>query len=298
MKSLVDSGPSVMPAIPSLSDAASARAMHNAAERPPTPVPASRDDACIILEVQDHVYRPMQSFRRHAHAYSSLFVMLGGVVRERSGREDELCAPGSIGLIPAAVEHRSDFGSDATRTLTVVFDDSAAWLLNDHRLPDVARYARGAQIESLARQLALANVQPDAAQSLATQEIILRMLDGLLGAGPRGALRHGSCAAWLADATEYLRTHACQPLDLAALSAAIGRHPAHICRAFRAAFGCSLTDYVLFMRVQSACGMLRGTQTSLASIAVKTGFYDQAHLTRVFRRFIGTTPSAYRHRAR
>ena len=203
--------------------------------------------------------------------------------------------PGSIGFIPATVEHRSDFGEHATRSLTVVFDDASAWLLDHHRLPDIAKYARGIEVEALARRLALAQREPDAARSLAVEEIIVRMLDALLDA--ESATREAS-VTWLDAVTEYLREHASHPLNLADLSAAVGRHPAHICRAFRATYGCSLTDYVLFIRVQSVCGMLRGTEASVASIGVRTGFYDQAHLTRVFRRIIGTTPGDYRRRAR
>ena len=35
----------------------------------------------------------------------------------------------------------------------------------------------------------------------------------------------------------------------------------------------------------------------LADVAAEVGFYDQAHLTRRFRRFLGTTPGQYRERS-
>ena len=37
---------------------------------------------------------------------------------------------------------------------------------------------------------------------------------------------------------------------------------------------------------------------SIADIAIETGFTDQSHLTRVFRRSLGETPAAFRRRFR
>jgi transcriptional regulator GlxA family with amidase domain len=37
-----------------------------------------------------------------------------------------------------------------------------------------------------------------------------------------------------------------------------------------------------------------GTDTSIAKVAARCGFYDQAQLTRHFGRFIGLTPAQYR----
>jgi transcriptional regulator GlxA family with amidase domain len=39
---------------------------------------------------------------------------------------------------------------------------------------------------------------------------------------------------------------------------------------------------------------LADTHIPLAQLAIKTGFCDQSHLTRVFRSVTGTTPSVYR----
>ena len=47
-------------------------------------------------------------------------------------------------------------------------------------------------------------------------------------------------------------------------------------------------------RVERAMDLLSQSSASLANVAASVGFADQAHLTRVFRRVVGTTPGAWR----
>jgi AraC family transcriptional regulator len=50
--------------------------------------------------------------------------------------------------------------------------------------------------------------------------------------------------------------------------------------------------------VARALGLLAETEMSLAEIAVASGFADQSHFCREFRRFVGAPPSRYRWWAR
>lgn len=64
-------------------------------------------------------------------------------------------------------------------------------------------------------------------------------------------------------------------------------------RAFRGRFGLSPSDYQRQLRLRAARRALTGG-TAVADVAAATGFADQAHLTRWFRRCYGITPGAYR----
>jgi transcriptional regulator GlxA family with amidase domain len=50
--------------------------------------------------------------------------------------------------------------------------------------------------------------------------------------------------------------------------------------------------------VDEARRLLSDTLRPIADIAFETGFTDQSHLTRVFRRSLGETPAAFRKRFR
>src|SRR5262252_1172869 len=78
--------------------------------------------------------------------------------------------------------------------------------------------------------------------------------------------------------------------DLAAV-AGCSRFAAY--RAFRVRYGLSPSDYQRQLRLRAARQALAGG-TAVADVAAATGFADQAHLTRWFRRCYGITPGAYR----
>jgi transcriptional regulator GlxA family with amidase domain len=55
-----------------------------------------------------------------------------------------------------------------------------------------------------------------------------------------------------------------------------------------------MTEHMQTARITRACAMLRTTRASIVDVALRVGFFDQAHFTRVFRRVMGDTPARYR----
>jgi AraC-like DNA-binding protein len=69
-------------------------------------------------------------------------------------------------------------------------------------------------------------------------------------------------------------------------------HPSHLVRAFSREFGMPPHLYLTGRRVDLARRhLLAGLPT--AEVAARSGFYDQSHLTRHFRRMLGVTPARY-----
>ncbi|MET9861308.1 AraC family transcriptional regulator [Streptomyces smyrnaeus] len=69
-------------------------------------------------------------------------------------------------------------------------------------------------------------------------------------------------------------------------------HPAHLVRAFGAAFGIPPHQYVTSRRVDLARRLLLDGQPP-GEVATAAGFYDQSHLTRHFKRVLGIAPGRY-----
>jgi AraC-like DNA-binding protein len=83
------------------------------------------------------------------------------------------------------------------------------------------------------------------------------------------------------------------PPALAELAAEAGLSRYQLVRSFRAEVGMPPYAWLAQYRVARARVLLeRGCRP--AEAAVQTGFADQAHLTRWFRRVVGVTPGAYR----
>ena len=91
---------------------------------------------------------------------------------------------------------------------------------------------------------------------------------------------------------EYLDEHAAQTVSLETLARVAGLSPFHFCRVFGAAVGMAPHAYQTQVRVRRAMAMLRAGQPA-AEVAIAAGFYDQAHLTRQFKRVVGVTPGQY-----
>lgn len=91
---------------------------------------------------------------------------------------------------------------------------------------------------------------------------------------------------------DLLDAHVVDGISLAAASVALEARPSHLVRAFGREMSISPHRYVVGRRLDMARRLLlAGRQPS--SVAVDVGFYDQAHLTRHFKRTLGVTPSVY-----
>ena len=65
-------------------------------------------------------------------------------------------------------------------------------------------------------------------------------------------------------------------------------------RAFRNSFGESPHSYVIRRRIELAQRLMVNSNLSLSQIAADCGMADQAHFCKLFRRFVGVTPNAWR----
>jgi AraC-like DNA-binding protein len=97
---------------------------------------------------------------------------------------------------------------------------------------------------------------------------------------------------------EYIESHLVQKITLEALAAIAGLSTHHFARAFHQSVGMPPHSYLLSRRLERAERMLRETQLPLSEIAVATGFSDQSHLARHFRRRTGMSPRLARWKER
>ena len=97
---------------------------------------------------------------------------------------------------------------------------------------------------------------------------------------------------------EYIESHLDQKIGLEALAAMAGLSTHHFARAFHQSVGMPPHGYILSRRLDRAERMLRETQLPLSEIAVATGFSDQSHLARHFRRRTGMSPRLARWKDR
>ncbi|QLY27886.1 AraC family transcriptional regulator [Nocardia huaxiensis] len=97
----------------------------------------------------------------------------------------------------------------------------------------------------------------------------------------------------LEAARQLLHDRWTEPVTVAELTAAVGIPRATLISAFRATYGLPPHAYLLRLRANRARRLLLSGGLP-AEVAAATGFADQAHLTRICKRYFGVTPGAIR----
>jgi AraC-like DNA-binding protein len=126
--------------------------------------------------------------------------------------------------------------------------------------------------------------------------------------GPRGAIigiagvmyrldrshESASTADPIGQATELMNERFSGPLEIGQIAKHVGLSVSQLNRRFRSIYQMSPSQYLQRVRVHEASRLLAGSDDPISDVALETGFYDQAHLTRTFRRWMGMTPSGFR----
>ena len=111
------------------------------------------------------------------------------------------------------------------------------------------------------------------------------------------AVRRGGLPPGLARRVcDYIESHFDQKISLDSLAAMVGLSRDHFARAFHQSMGMPPHSYLLRRRLDHVEQLLKDTQLPLSQIALATGFSDQSHLARHFRRQTGMSPSHARWR--
>ena len=218
----------------------------------------------------------------HAHDWPvlSLFV-LGSYRNETEIGELFICGPSAV-FYRAGAAHRNTTSAVGFEQIEIEFDPD--WL-GQGLLPGVpvVRWI-GGRAASEARDLARA-CQPDRSENE-------------LCAALQSFLRGASCqveretVGWISAMSRSLREDTTRPIsDLAKVA---GRHPSWAASAYRLATGERPKEAAARFRVEHATQLLRETDLAYASIALESGFCDQSHMNRTFRRVLGRSPTGVR----
>lgn len=230
----------------------------------------------------------------HAHGFSSISMLLRGRLREDVGAST--VTPGVLDLVikPRGTRHENVFLGPETTMVQIVPAEETLRRAIDADCP----------LESWAWTggMAAARAMVQLARKLASMEAdddLEPAVDDVLAALSVGGDDRASNPAptWLRRVREALDEAAdagVEPPSVAALAEDAGVHRVHLSREFRRYFGVPPTRYRLRARLGEAADQLAGSRESLSTTAYRTGFADQAHMTREFTNRLGLTPLEYR----
>jgi AraC family transcriptional regulator len=105
--------------------------------------------------------------------------------------------------------------------------------------------------------------------------------------------RGGLAGYRLKRVLEYIAANPAADLGLSELAAQAGLSPHYFAELFRQSMGCAPHRYVLLQRIERSKQTLRDPKRTVLEACLESGFQNPAHFARMFRRFVGVTPSRF-----
>lgn len=233
----------------------------------------------------------------HSHADPTLCYVIEGRFTEYSRGRALDCESDMLKLTAAGETHSDRFANAPARGVRIDiarerFADSESIL----KLLDGEFVLPRSRLRPIILRLLAELEAPNDTTPLVIEGLLLELLARL--ARERVTGRERDFPAWLRRAEELIRAKFTTSLTLSDVAQSVGVSAATLARAYRARFGMSVGAQVRQLRIEWAAEeMMRGTEP-MSTIALRAGFYDQAHFTNVFHSVMGTSPARYRRAAR
>lgn len=233
-------------------------------------------------------------FHPHRHDTYGIGMTMSGVQTFRYRGEDRVCLPGQLHILHPDEEHDGRAGSDEGFGYRILYIAPALIqrALPGRELPFIPDPVQNCT--STTHPLAtLLSEAGEPISDLARVDMAATIADTLGALSGRSDHRRAVIDPRAVDRVrEYLAAHAREQTPAATLEAISGLDRFTLARHFRRAFGTSPDRYRTMRRLALARKAIEGG-LPLAAVAADSGFADQSHLTRQFKRTYGLTPSRW-----
>ncbi len=148
-----------------------------------------------------------------------------------------------------------------------------------------------------ARMKAELEDQPDSYWPCRARSYLLEILIActrLAEMGTQPGMAVDSASPELKTLFSFLISHLGEKLTVERIAREFTTNRTSLQEKVRQSTGLPVTQYVIRLRVQTAAILLRNTSLSIAEIMERTGFNDESHFSRSFKKYADRTPSEYR----
>jgi len=253
-------------------------------------VPSKRRLFALTLSEVLHT-RPI-SVPKHSHELGHFQLLLQGSYLEHCGGRDISSRPMTISWHRPGITHRDEIGTTGGRFFMVEMHSRAIEDLQQFtRLPEDF-YSRRSSLVWLGCRLYHEFKNWQVYSDLVAEGISLEML--AFAARRQLAATEKRPPVWLARVVEKLTGEFTENFSTEELASEAKVHTVRLAAVFRRFYHETMGEYVQKPRIARASSLL-DKKIPLAEIAYAAGFADQSHFTRIFKRFVGVTPGAFRN---
>jgi AraC family transcriptional regulator len=230
---------------------------------------------------------------KHTHEQSCYCFVLQGSFNSTYGQKNRECRPLSVAFHPYDEPHSEYFNNGPTRLLGISIGKGWMDRMRDYSIClNDSFESHGGLLSDLAMRLYKEACLMDNVSALAIEGITLELLAETARCY-RNNLKHAA-PHWLNKVRDLLHDRFSESLTINDVAQLVGIHPVHLASAFHRYYQCTFGEYLRQIRVNYAMKEMNDSNRSLIEIATASGFSDQSHLTRTFKRFTGMTPNQYR----
>jgi AraC family transcriptional regulator len=247
---------------------------------------------CCDLVLTEIRHTQGKSFATHSHELAFFSLLLDGSYTERCGRKAIDYKQLMVVYRPSGMTHSDQIGRSGVRLFNVEVKES--WLERMRQYGPVGHLSfepYGGELAWLAARLYRAFKDKDPYSPLAIEGLILEML---------AMLNRNSSAidkqppGWLAKVRDLLHAEYADGISISRIADEVGVHPYHVSKSFRKFQNQTIAEYIQELRINYASRELLKPEVALSDVALASGFTDQSHMTRIFKRVTGMTPGAFR----
>ena len=240
------------------------------------------------------------TFARHTHEGYAIGVIEAGIEGFRYQGEKHAAPPSSIVIVHPGEVHTGYAVTRSGWTYRMFYPEAhllqkAASEIADCLQP-LPYFPAIIQDKQLATRLRYLHLRlEESACKLEKESLFLRTFSQLIGRyaqTPPPVKPVNSEAYAVKLVREYLAANYAENTSLGKLSNLVNLKPLRLLRVFRKAFGLPPHAYLLQVRLIQAKKLL-AVGMPIAEVATETGFSDQSHLHRHFKRTVGITPGQY-----
>lgn len=236
------------------------------------------------------VHPPNKNIPKHKHELPYLSVVVSGNYRELGENFDQTIVSGSAIFHPANENHENMIGDHGATVINFEFNEEF-W--SERKITEIQPVNRiicnDSRIHSFAREM---NVQMNLSKRmslLGIEGLALMLLDAFLTKE-----ESFDDVDILKSVEQHLRVNFKKRINLDETAALFDIKKNVLRRRFRRYFGETFTDRIIRLRIQEASRLLSETDLPISDVAIASGFFDQSHLTRHFKKHKGITPNSYR----
>jgi AraC-like DNA-binding protein len=231
------------------------------------------------------------AFDAHQHDTYAIGMTLDGAHRFQYRGESNVCVPGEAMILHPDEMHDGCAGTDTGLRYQGLYvpPSLVQHIVKGKPLPFLkSGVSRDQRLVSAVFELLHAHELAPLAEDDALFNFVMT-LAAVTGQRPARPAHHFAAAL---RAREYIHDNLDRPITLDQLADCAGRDRWSLSKDFRVFFGTSPHRYITARRLSQVKQLVQAGQT-LSKAAIDSGFFDQSHMSRHFKRSFGIAPSRW-----